>query len=426
MSTLLPHEDADHLISLGVHVFRTDVTKESSVRQLKDDIYDLTRGRLDILINNAGICYTMPATDTEISQVERMFAVNVFGPMRMVSFFHPMLIRAQGVVVNIGSIGGVCPFVYGASYNASKAALHHYGNTLRVEMRPFGVRVVNIISGEVSTKILKNDHGRELPKGSGIGRDCAIAFACEGALGVVFADINLAAAAAAAKESEAKATNLNFRSMSIGVDVTSAESVDNMVLKAQEMFGRIDYSVNSAGIGVQQPLPVTETSIDEFQRFLEVNVKGTLLCVRAVSRVMIQQEPQVVEGRNGPRNVGRGSIVNIASANSFVATPAMVQYVSSKHAVIGITKTAALDLAKYGIRVNACCPSWVETPMVRQAFAAMPEQLESLVHMIPMGRIATQEEVSEAILFLSSPKSSYITGVGWIVDGGTTLTMKLS
>lgn len=277
---------------------------------------------------------------------------------------------------------------------------------------------------------------------------------------MVFADINLAAAAAAAKESEAKATNLNFRSMSIGVDVTSAESVDNMVLKAQEMFGRIDYSVNSAGvrssksspfflstnkkmqIGVQQPLPVTETSIDEFQRFLEVNVKGTLLCVRAVSRVMIQQEPQVVEGRNGPRNVGRGSIVNIASANSFVATPAMVQYVSSKHAVIGITKTAgkdhrvsnkphlthfvALDLAKYGIRVNACCPSWVETPMVRQAFAAMPEQLESLVHMIPMGRIATQEEVSEAILFLSSPKSSYITGVGWIVDGGTTLTMKLS
>jgi 1-acylglycerone phosphate reductase len=121
----------------------------------------------------------MPATDTEVAEVEKMFKVNVFGPMRMVRYMHRFVIEAKGVVVNIGSIGGVCPYVYGASYNASKAALHHYGNTLRVEMRPFGydtnftssprdtdpcsVRVVNIISGEVHTNILKNDHGRSLP-----------------------------------------------------------------------------------------------------------------------------------------------------------------------------------------------------------------------------------------------------------------------
>lgn len=123
--------------------------------------------------------YTMPATDTEVAEVEKMFKVNVFGPMRMVHYMHRFVIEAKGVIVNIGSIGGVCPYVYGASYNASKAALHHYGNTLRVEMRPFGydttfassprdtdpcsVRVVNIISGEVHTNILKNDHGRSLP-----------------------------------------------------------------------------------------------------------------------------------------------------------------------------------------------------------------------------------------------------------------------
>lgn len=80
----------------------------------------------------------MPATDTNVLEVQKMFAVNVFGPMRVVHYLHPLVVEAKGVIVNIGSIAGVCPFVYGASYNASKAALHHYGNTLRVEMRPFG------------------------------------------------------------------------------------------------------------------------------------------------------------------------------------------------------------------------------------------------------------------------------------------------
>ncbi|PKX88902.1 short chain dehydrogenase [Aspergillus novofumigatus IBT 16806] len=166
IATLLPHEEDEHLISKGVHVTRTDVTKDESVEELEKTVQQLTGGKLDILINNAGICYTMPATDTEVTEVEKMFKVNVFGPMRMVHYMHRFVIEAKGVVVNIGSIGGVCPYVYGASYNASKAALHHYGNTLRVEMRPFGVRVVNIISGEVHTNILKNDHGRALPEDS--------------------------------------------------------------------------------------------------------------------------------------------------------------------------------------------------------------------------------------------------------------------
>lgn len=82
--------------------------------------------------------YTMTAVDTDIAPVEKMFAVNVFGPMRMVRYFHREIIATKGIIINIGSIGGICPFVFGASYNASKAALHHYGNTLRVEMLPFG------------------------------------------------------------------------------------------------------------------------------------------------------------------------------------------------------------------------------------------------------------------------------------------------
>jgi len=137
------------------------------------------------------------------------------------------------------------------------------------------------------------------------------------------------------------------------------------------------------------------------------------------------QEPRVVQGRTGSRNVGRGSIVNLGSGNSFVAAAAMVQYVAAKHAVLGITKTAALDLAPYDIRTNAVCPSWVETPMVNKAFASAPEYFAGLVANIPAKRIATQEEVSDVILFLSSPKASYVTGQGWVIDGGTTLQMKL-
>lgn len=116
--------------------------------------------------DSRGIAYTMTAVDTDTKQVEKMFGVNVFGPMRMVRVFHRMIIAAKGKVVNIGSIGGMTPYVYGAAYNASKAALIHYGNTLRVEMLPFGVKVVNIISGEVGTNILRNDFQRSLPEDS--------------------------------------------------------------------------------------------------------------------------------------------------------------------------------------------------------------------------------------------------------------------
>lgn len=108
----------------------------------------------------------MTAVDTDTKQAEKMFGVNVFGPMRMVRVFHRMVIAAKGKIVNIGSIGGMTPYVYGAAYNASKAALVHYGNTLRVEMIPFGVKVVNIISGEVGTNILRNDFQRALPADS--------------------------------------------------------------------------------------------------------------------------------------------------------------------------------------------------------------------------------------------------------------------
>ncbi|CAK4032114.1 short-chain dehydrogenase reductase sdr [Lecanosticta acicola] len=137
-TTLLAHEKTDHLSEAGIHVFTADVTKDEDVERLREDISDATNGNLDVLVNCAGIVYTMTATDTDVKEVEKMFAVNVMGPMRMVHLLHPLLIQAKGKIVNIGSVGGIVPYVYGSSYNASKAALHHWGNTLRIEMKPFG------------------------------------------------------------------------------------------------------------------------------------------------------------------------------------------------------------------------------------------------------------------------------------------------
>ncbi|PTB75159.1 NAD(P)-binding protein [Trichoderma longibrachiatum ATCC 18648] len=175
VATVLPNENSDHLTAAGITWFPLDVTDDESVVSLKKEISSLTNGYLEFLVNNANtmltVCrdvagYTMTAIDTDIEAVRRMFEVNVFGPMRMVHHFHGMLIQAAGTIVNIGSIGGVVPYMYGASYNASKAALHHYSNTLRLEMSPFNVKVLTVISGEVGTNILKNDVHRKLPEGS--------------------------------------------------------------------------------------------------------------------------------------------------------------------------------------------------------------------------------------------------------------------
>ncbi|ROT38904.1 NAD(P)-binding protein [Sodiomyces alkalinus F11] len=166
IATVLPQESSDHLTNAGITVFPLDVTAEKSVEDLKASINKLTGGHLDVLVNCAGIAYTMTAIDTDVAAVKRMFEVNVFGPMRMVHHFHDMLIKSEGCIVNIGSIGGVIPYLYGSSYNATKAALQHWSSTLRVEMAPLNVRVITVISGEVSTNILKNDAHRQLPEGS--------------------------------------------------------------------------------------------------------------------------------------------------------------------------------------------------------------------------------------------------------------------
>ncbi|KAL2824220.1 3-oxoacyl-reductase [Aspergillus cavernicola] len=261
---------------------------------------------------------------------------------------------------------------------------------------------------------------------SGIGRECALAYAAEGARGVIMADLNHAAALETARSSEALAIHPEYKALAIAVNVSDPASVEAMVQTAVQVFGRIDYNVNSAGVGVQTHLPVAEADLAEMNRFWQVNVMGTFHCIQAVTKVMKAQSVATVNSRGREREVGRGVILNLGSCNSYMATPDIVQYTTSKHAVIGLTKSAALDNAKHGIRVNAICPGWVETPMVDAAIDGNPNLPIMMRTIIPMSRIAKPEEIADVVLFMTSPRSSYVTGVGWIVDGGTSLQVQRS
>ncbi|KAF2439287.1 short-chain dehydrogenase/reductase SDR [Karstenula rhodostoma CBS 690.94] len=262
--------------------------------------------------------------------------------------------------------------------------------------------------------------------GSGIGREVAIAYAAYGARALITADLNYSSAENTARESEKLATNPSFRTLALAVDVSDPSSVNSMVETAVKEFGRIDYSINSAGIGVQKPASIQNVDIDEMNRFWRINVMGTVNSMKAVSTAMIAQDSQQATTRGRTRDIGRGVIINLASCSSYMATPDLTQYTTSKYAVLGLTKNAALDLAKHGVRVNAICPSWVETPMVEAAVAGNKELEQMMQKVIPMGRIAKVEEVADVIVFMSSPLASYVTGVGWIVDGGTLLQLQSS
>lgn len=141
-----------------------DVTSSNSVEEARDKINKITNGTLDYLVNNAGRNYTVPALDIEIEEVEETFNTNLFGVMRTCQAFAPLLIEARGTIVQIGSVAGIIPYVFSSVYNASKAALHAYSNTLRVELAPFGVKVVTVVTGGVQSRIARTD--RELPNDS--------------------------------------------------------------------------------------------------------------------------------------------------------------------------------------------------------------------------------------------------------------------
>ncbi|KAI2618026.1 NAD(P)-binding protein [Hypomontagnella submonticulosa] len=259
---------------------------------------------------------------------------------------------------------------------------------------------------------------------SGIGSACCKALAKAGARGILIADINLPAAERMATELKTAATNPEFQALAVHLDVTVEESVKSTVAYISQSFGRVDYCIHCAAIPAGSPGEVSSASFEDFKRLLEVNVQGTFLITSHVLAQMRSQEPKQVHPGSPKRGTARGTLVNMASLMSYIPLPNMVQYVTSKHAVMGISKTAALENVTHGIRVNCVCPSYTDTPMMQKALDVTPGLEESIVSGIPMGRLATAEEVADTVMFLCSPMSSYITGCGLIVDGGMSLSTK--
>ncbi|KAF7507559.1 hypothetical protein GJ744_010350 [Endocarpon pusillum] len=148
------------LAALGIETLALELHDPQTIRSLQSQIRSLTNGRgLDILVNNAGKNDTMPALELDMDEVQKTFDVNVFGVMRMCQAFGPMVVQAKGIIVMIGSIVAVTPCVFGSSYNASKAAMHAYSDTLRVELEPFGVRVITVVTGGVKSNIFRSGRG---------------------------------------------------------------------------------------------------------------------------------------------------------------------------------------------------------------------------------------------------------------------------
>ncbi|GFF66087.1 hypothetical protein CNMCM6069_006214 [Aspergillus lentulus] len=246
---------------------------------------------------------------------------------------------------------------------------------------------------------------------SGIGKATAQVLAKNGINAVALVDVNLALLEETKRE--LLSGHAQLRVAVFEVDVTDEASVEDAVRKTAEEHGQIDIGVNAAGISGKPDLS-HETELSEWQRVIDINQTGVWMCQRALIRQMLRQESR------GARE-GRGTIVNVASMYGVRAPPgaiAIAPYVAAKHAVVGMTKMDAKSYAGEGIRINAICPGWVETPMISRSIEC--GALDSQFAMIPLGRPAAPDEIANAILFLASPMSSYMCGEAMVVDGGLT------
>lgn len=235
--------------------------------------------------------------------------------------------------------------------------------------------------------------------GSGLGLATAKAFAESGA-SVVLADWNQKAVRSAAEELAAQ----GHKALAIHCDVADDAQVEAMVAQTVATFGRLDAAYNNAG--VQNVLAETADSPrEDYDRVMAINLRGVWSCMKFELRHM--------------RERGSGAIVNCSSLGGLVGGPERGTYHAAKHGVLGLTKSAALEYAARGIRINAVCPGLIWTPMSDQMVASgQAEALNTLLKSVPMGRYGRPEEIADAVLWLCSQAASYVTGQSISVDGG--------
>jgi NAD(P)-dependent dehydrogenase (short-subunit alcohol dehydrogenase family) len=237
--------------------------------------------------------------------------------------------------------------------------------------------------------------------GSGMGLAAAQAFAAEGAV-VALADVNEAAARAAADQLIAA----GHKAIAVRCDVADEAQVKAMIEQTVSAFGRLDAAFNNAGI--QSPVAeVADASGEEFDRVNAVNLRGIWSCMKYELLQMREQ--------------GSGAIVNNSSLGGIVGLPGRAAYHAGKHGVLGLTKSAALEYASRGIRINAVCPGIIDTPMVSGMLVSQAEAMKELMKEVPIRRLGRAEEVASAVLWLCSPGASFVIGHALVVDGGYTV-----
>jgi NAD(P)-dependent dehydrogenase (short-subunit alcohol dehydrogenase family) len=236
--------------------------------------------------------------------------------------------------------------------------------------------------------------------GSGIGKACALALAQAGAK-VVVSDIGERGGDTVLHEIRAAGGDASY----VAADVTQSDQVAALVQAVVARHGRLDLAVNSAGI-LGRIAPLHELEPEDFDRVIAVNLRGVFLCMKHEIAAM--------------RRHGFGSIVNIASVQGLVAGAGAAAYCGSKHGVVGMTKAAALDYARDGIRVNAICPGTIETPLAHQFYSERGLPMPNDTPRIPIGRVGRPEEIAQAVLFLCCAGSTYVTGTTLAVDGAIT------
>ncbi|MDT0506816.1 glucose 1-dehydrogenase [Novosphingobium sp. MMS21-SN21R] len=232
----------------------------------------------------------------------------------------------------------------------------------------------------------------------GIGRATAIAFAREGARVAI-----LDRTEDALQETAEAVRNTGGEVMTIACDVSKPEEVQAAVARTVERFGRLDIAFNNAGVE-NKAAPVAEIELDEWDRILDINLRGTFVCMKHELAQMVRQ--------------GSGAIVNTSSGAGIRGVAGGAAYSASKHAIIGLTRSAALDYAKQGIRVNAVLPGNIETPMMDRFTNG---DIQKAIDLEPVGRLGRPEEIAESVLWMCSELGGFVTGAATVIDGGWSL-----